>query len=299
MKKTIFVSIFIIGLFLFVPFANISSAQASYVGVREGNKIMWKLGVHTSAFQGYFVDDLEPTLGNLFPLGPTANLTTVYTDWLYWPSDPPQSYWYLNVTSLGPQVTGTLLSPYDNIQITSTPVYAKGGWTLSYNQGFGVLYDGMWSIVNDTSSFLRQTLNLTLAFSPYGIMNVPLAPKFINWNLFITEFQFIMNSKGGLYNNVSAVALSNGYSLHIPAWGFENNSSPIDIEVKYNSNGVLNNYKFLYGGLILINYLIHVTPLIPEALILTIVWSVAIFAVIVIIVLIARKLGKRTIYIGS
>ena len=299
MKKTKKSSLIILGLLLFLPFAKISLAQGAYVGVQDGNNHLWKLGVYNSNFERYFTSNLEDMLGNLFPLGPTANMTTVYTDWLYWPSAPPQSHWYLNVTTIGLEVNGTLLSPYDNTTITSTPVYAKGGWTLSYSVQYQVFYDGIWYIVNDTSSFLRQTLNLTLAFSPYGIMSVPLAPKTIDWTSFIAEFLGVMNSKGGLYNNISATALSNGYSLHVPTLGFENNTAPLDIQVKYNSNGVLTYYKFTYGGTILIKYWLYTRPIISEDLILAIIYSSVVIVSIIFVVLIIRKVGKKTIYIGS
>jgi len=297
MKKLRCFTFFTIGLILFFPFVNLASAQAWYVGVKEGNNHMWKLGIYNGNFQGWFEDDLEETLGNFFPIGP-INLTRLYIDGIASSINAPQTYWFLNVTSFGPQITNTLLSPYDNTQITSTPVYGRGGWALPHDLSYNAFYDGVWNVVNDTSSFLRQTLNLTLVFSPYGIMYVPLSPRFINWGLFATEFNELMDSKGGLYDNVSTVALSNGYTLHVPSWGFENNTKPIEIKVLYGSSGTLINYEFRYGGLLLTNYVLHIEPLIPEGLVLTIVWSIVIFGVVVLLVFLARKLTKKTVYIG-
>jgi hypothetical protein len=97
-----------------------------------------------------------------------------------------------------------------------------------------------------------------------------------------------MNFRGELYNNTSATAKSNGYSLNIPAWGYENNSIAIDIHVSYNSNGILTNYEFLYGGKLLVRYWIGSADLISLGDMLTIIWGIAITTGIVLIIVIMR-----------
>jgi hypothetical protein len=283
---------FIIGLLLFLPSIKISPAQESYVGVQEGDKYLWRFGLHKINWGGYFSDQLEIILDNLWPLGDFA-LIGAYTEWYWIPVEPPQTYWPFNITAMGPELTSSILSPFDNTTITSMPVYAEAGWQLSYAPDYNSYYNGTWYIVNDTSSFLRQTLNLTLAFSPYGIMSVPLAPKTINWTLFVTEFLEVMNSRGGLYKNTSATAKSNGYSLNVPPWGYENNSAAIDINVKYDSKGLLTEYEFLYGGKLLVNYWLGRSDTIALGDMLTIIFGAGFIIVIALVVFIMRWVLKH------
>jgi hypothetical protein len=283
MKKTKPLSLIILLILLLLPFVKISPAQESYIGMQEGDEYLWKLSVYRGNFGRYFDYNVKETINKFWPLDPTINMERVYLDWVGWWIDPPQSHWPLNVTFIGPEATGTLLSPFDNTIITSTPAYGQFGWHLSRNPDYNFYFPGVWYIVNDTSSFLRQTLNLTLSFSPYGIMYVPFAPKTINWTSFITEFLGVMDSKGGFYKNISATAKSNGYSLSVPALGFENNHIPINISVRYNSNGVLSYYEFSSGDIKLTKYWLHEPSDMPKVVL-------AVF-IIVIILLILMVVG--------
>jgi hypothetical protein len=62
-----------------------------------------------------------------------------------------------------------------------------------------------------------------------------------------------MNSKGGLYSNITISAnLNSGFLIDIPALGFENNSQAIHIAASYyfsiyGTRGVLTSYEFKYG----------------------------------------------------
>jgi len=292
MKKMKKLCLLFLGLLLFLPFVKVSPVQGSYVGIQEGNEYLWSLGLHSVNWEGYFMDNLEETLDNLWPLG-DLHMLNVYLDWFVWQHDPPQSDWPFSITAIGSEETGTLLSPFDNTIITSTPVNATAGWEMPWYKQYHSYYNGTWYIVNDTSSFLRQTFNLTLSFSPYGIMGVPFAPKTINWTFFITEFLGVMNSRGGFYNNISATAKSNGYSLNVPARGFKNNSVAIDIQVKYNSNGVLRYYEFKYGGKLLVNYWLYVPDLIDEGDVLTIIFGGGLLVGIALFVLIMKRILKN------
>ncbi|MFX1344283.1 MAG: hypothetical protein ACFFBC_02135 [Promethearchaeota archaeon] len=252
MKKIRPLTGIIIGLLLFLPLIRISKAQGPYVGIQEDEVFLLELNVYSANWGTYLSDNLEDTLDNLFPLGPEYNLTLIYNQW--GSLSTPQSRWPITVTDIGAEQTGGLLTIYgDNTPITYTPVNGTLGYYVVTFPTISDSWDMPWAIVNDTSSFLRQTLNMTLAFSAYSIMGVPFVPTDINWTSFSTEFLSVMSSKGGLYNNISATAQSNGYLLNVPALGFENNSVAIDIEVNYNSDGVLSYYEFSYGGLTLVS----------------------------------------------
>lgn len=294
MKKTKPLSLIILGFLLFLPFVKISPAQGSYLGIKDDDEYLWDLSVYSENLGWYFDHNIDETLANFWPLEPMSSLTKVFYDWAGVMIYPPQSHWPFDVISLGTEETGTLFFPYDNTTITYTPVMATAGWQLhirpEYNNFY---YNGSWYIVNDTSSFLRQTLNLTLSFSPYGIMSVPFAPKTINWTSFIAEFLGVMNFKGGFYRNISATAKSNGYSLGVPVLGFENNTAPINISVTYNSNGVLGNYKFSIGEKILVKYALDVEPGIPQVLLtllfITSLFTILMFAGVAISLIVSKK----------
>lgn len=227
---------------LLIPLINISNAQGSYVGVQNSDEFEWALSVHRDNWGTYESDDLETTLENIVTLG-KSNLTRVFNDWS--PLTPPQSYWSITSINPGSEQTDLLLSPNDNTSITFTAVNGTFGWLIPLSSSDE--WEDTWYIVNDSSSFLRQTLNLSLFFSPYATFSVLFAPKTINWSLLVSDFLGLMNSRGGLYKNISATAQSNGFIVNIPALGFQNNSVSIEIKVTYSMNGVLSYYEFSYG----------------------------------------------------
>ena len=295
MERTKKLSFIIIGLLLFLPFIKDSLAQSSYVGPQDNDNYKWILSSYKGNWGNYFSDQLGETLNNLWPLEPSSQLTTFYYDFAIWYAPPPSyvvgSDWFLTDTTIGFETTGTLLFPFDNTTMTYTFV---DGQASSNIQGIVTSYDRTWYIVNDTSSFLRQTFYLTLSFSPYAIMTVQFAPKIINWTIFITEFLEEMNFRGSFYKNISAIAQSDGYSLHVPIQGFDNNSEIIDIDVRYNSNGVLTSYKFLYGEKLLTYYRLDIpeNPVLSPDDFNTIIYSVVFLGVIGLSIVLLRRLKK-------
>ncbi|MHA1234004.1 MAG: hypothetical protein ACTSO6_05685 [Promethearchaeota archaeon] len=242
MKKIKSLRLITLVVLLFIPFIRISNAQGSYVGIQDGDEYQWALSVYTENWNTYVAEDLDTTLENLVPLG-TANLTRVFNDWSS--RTPPQSYWPLKVTTINVEETG--------LMFTSTPVNGTFGWILPPSESLE--WDEKWQIVNDTSSFLRQTVNLSRSFSPYAMFSVLFAPTTVSWSSLVSNFLGEMVSKGGLYTNIVATPQSGGFLINIPALGFENNSEAININIKYNSNGVLSYYKFSYGEKTLVTFI--------------------------------------------
>ena len=249
--KTKSLGLVILGILLFLPFLRISYAQNSYVGIKNSDKFEWALSVYTENWDTYITDDMGTTIENLFPLG-SSNLTKLFNDWSVHTAIP-QSYWPLTDVLIGTEETQQLFSPYDNTTITSTPVNATFGWIFPPYDS--LYWEDTWHIVNDTSSFLRQSLNLSRSFSPYAMFSVLFTPITIDWSSLINDFLGVMDSKGGLYKNIVATAQSNGYLIDIPALGFENNSLAININVKYDSSGALSYYKFSYGDKTLVSFI--------------------------------------------
>ncbi|MFX1364937.1 MAG: hypothetical protein ACFFCE_16090 [Promethearchaeota archaeon] len=250
MKRKV-ASFVLLGIFLLIPFIRICNAQDSYVGIKNGDEYEWTLSVYTENWKAYMEDDLGAILENLIPLG-DSNLNFVYYDWRT--LEPPQSNWQLTVNDIGVEQIGPFYPPYDNTTVTSTPIYGKLKWEITPD--YTDEWDQTWHIVNDTSSFLRQSFNLNRWFSPYAAMfRVLFAPISIDWSIFVNEIPAVMSSRGGLYKNISATAQSNGFLIYVPPLGFENNSAAINIKVNYNSKGVLSNYEFLYGGLKLVKFI--------------------------------------------
>jgi hypothetical protein len=281
----------ILGILLIVPLLRISYAQNSYVGIQNSDEFEWALSIYSENWDTYMMDDIGTTLENLIPLG-DSNLTKVFNDWSVHPATP-QSYWPLTDISIGMESTQQLFSPYDNTTITSTPVNATFGWIFPPFDR--LLWEDTWQIVNDTHSFLRQTLNLSRSFSPYAMFSVLFIPITIDWSLLINDFLGVMDSKGGFYNNISATAQSNGYLIEIPALGFENNSVAININVKYDSRGALSYYKFSYGDKTLVSFIpgkyIPETERLPGQYIYMFIGLSVIFVVELVIYTITRKRG--------
>lgn len=287
MKKIKKLSFFLLGVVLLLPFVKISPAQESYVGTEVGNEYLWKLGVYKQNWTPYLIDNMGGTLSTLWPLG-GSTMSQVYFDYLPWQIPPPQTHWPFEILTMGSEETGSILTPFDNSTITFTSIYARAGWVNSKTPSYNSYYNGTWYIASNTSSFLRQTYNLSLSFSPYGIMSVPFAPMNINWTSFVSEFLEVMNTRGGLYKNISTTTYSNGYSLYIPPWGFENNSAAMDIHVRYDSKGVLRSWEFLYGDILLVRYWIGVPDTIPLEDMLTLIWGGGIVVGVGLIVIIMR-----------
>jgi len=251
LKKYRTLGLIVLVIIFFIPFIRISNAQGIYVGIQSSAEYEWGLSVYTGNLNTYTTDDLGSTIENLIPLG-SDNLSRVLSDWS--PLTPPQSYWPLTVINIGAEETGSLFSPDDNTTITFTPVNGTLGWFIPLSDSDE--WDDTWYIVNDTSNFLRQTLNLSRVFSPYAMFKVLFAPANINWPSLINDFLSVMNSRGNLYKNISATLISEGFFLHVPPLGFENNSVAIDIKITYNSDGVLSHYEFLYGGQTLVKFIL-------------------------------------------
>ena len=291
MNKIKRLSLAILVFLLFIPFIRISNAQGTYVGVQNGDEYEWALSVYTENWNTYITDDLGAALENLVPLG-TANLNTVFNDWSSLPS--PQSYWPLKVTAVGVEEIGLLFSPDDNTTITSTPVNGTFGWVVSLSDSLE--WDEMWYLVNDTSSFLLQTVNLSRTFSPYSMFSVLFAPTTISWPSLVSDFLAEMTSKGGFYSNIAATAQSDGFLIDIPALGFENNSAAININVKYNSKGVLSAYRFSYGGKTLVDFIpgkfVPLHEQVPDQYIFVFLGLTAIFLVEIIFYIYMRK-GRK------
>ncbi len=252
MKKTKIITISLLGLLLLIPFMTPTTA---YVPVAEEEEYLWELNQYNANFGQFFADNMSDVLGAIFNQSADFQIATVYSGWS-WDDILPQSSWPLTVKAILPENTSALLSDYfifDNI--TYTPVFLGAGYNVLHWTPSSLFYDDTWYIVNDTASFAAQSLYGAVAFSPYTLMGVPFGPNNINW----TEFVGLVNwGMGGHWTgdavNTTATALSDGYSLSVPAFGFGSNTLPLTINVTYTTDGILNNYTFEYGSLMLFFY---------------------------------------------
>lgn len=255
MKKTKIITISILGLLLLVPFMIPTKAAPTYVTVAEEEKYEWDLSQFNANFGQFFTDNMSNVLAALFFQPSGTDIATVYSGWS-WDATTPQSSWPLTVTTISPENTSTLLSVWgipDNI--TSTQVDGDWGYTVIHFLSSSSYYPWTWYIVNDTYSFALQNIFGGHAFSPYMLQEVPFAPKDINWTEFAATSQWgLTNYWGGLVGNTTITALSDGYSVFVPASGFGSNTLPITINVSYNANSILDNYTFQYGALTLFYY---------------------------------------------
>ncbi|KKM15499.1 hypothetical protein LCGC14_1695490, partial [marine sediment metagenome] len=261
------ITISILGLLLLVPFMMpTKAAPASYIGVEEGDSYLWGLNMYDTAWTQWFTDGMTETLASIWSQDAGDNLTKVYIDWSWDPGVYPQSYWPIDVDTFLPENTSTFLSGYgifDNI--TYTPVNLSAGWYSNTWPTFVFdYYNDTWYIVNDTSSFVAQSLYGGAAASPYALMGVPFAPTNINWTEFASEAEANLTSRGGWIANTTLTALADGYIINVPVGGYENNTVAITITVTYDSNGVLTYSSFEYGTDMLYDYIDEVAPVISS-----------------------------------
>ncbi|KKK85412.1 hypothetical protein LCGC14_2773560, partial [marine sediment metagenome] len=256
------ITISILGLLLLVPFMMpTKAAPAPYIPVEQGEYYEWEMSQGPN-FAQFFTDDMSDRLAALFYTPPAWTIGAVWIGW-EWDTVTPQSRWPLTVLAFEPENTSIFLSDYfifDNITHTAVNLSA-GYWVIHYPIS-DYFYNATWYIVNDTASFAAQSLYGGVAFSPYTLQGVPFAPKNINW----TEFVAIANwgMAGNYYVgdavNTTVTALSNGYSISVPALGFGNNTLAISISVTY-ENGILDTYTFEYGTDLLFEYLESIDPI--------------------------------------
>ena len=125
MVKTKTLSLITIGLLIFLPFVKGSSAQEAYVGTLDEDKYNRFLSVYKGNWREYFMDNLGETLNNLWPLGPTVEMTAVYFHWASQYAPPPSyevvSKWPFTVTTVFPEEILRLLPDSESV-CESVPV---------------------------------------------------------------------------------------------------------------------------------------------------------------------------------
>jgi len=256
MKKAKIITISLLGLLLLIPFLTPARAATSdYTDVAEEEKYEWMLSQYNANFAQWDLDNMDYWLATVFVQPEAYNFTTVRSGWS-WDSVTPQSAWPLTVNAILPENTSAFLSAYyiPNV-ITHTPVYLDSGYTVINFPSSSLYYSDTWYIVNDTASFVAQSLYGGSATSPYMIMGVPFGPKNINWSVFAGWANWGMGGYWtGMAGSTTVTALTDGYSMSVPVMGYGNNSLPITINVTYTAAGILDDYTFEYGDLTLFHY---------------------------------------------
>ena len=237
MKKNKITTLIILGMLIILPFLGFFTIggvadSPSYVGIYEEDEYEWASSQYNTNWVQFFDDGMDDTMNLLFNHG-GDNLTGIYDGWV-WDTTPPQAYWPLTVDAILPENTSQLLLSFgiDDL-INYTQVNCSFGYEMpDWPQG-NTYYPLITQVVNDTSSFAKQSLYGGMASNPYWIMGVPFAPTNINWVDFATECQAeIGNYWGPWVENTTITHQADGYLMNIDVGGYENNTESIRITVQ-------------------------------------------------------------------
>jgi len=245
-KKNKAFTISLLGLLLLVPFMTPTRAQVpSYVGIAAEEEYAYDLNVYTLNWGQWVTDNMSSWLATLFAHDPGSTLTQVWTD-TSWDATAPQLVFRSVINGFLPESTTTYTFTGVNLtQYIEVPDFPSANSESSY----------VWQIGNNASAFAEVGLYGGYATTPYWIPGTTFAPVGINWTDFVAICNFAIGLYWGPYaGNTTFTELANGYSMSVPAYGYINNSLPIEINATYNANGALTYNSFEYGGSLLYDY---------------------------------------------
>ncbi len=245
-KKNKAITISLLGLLLLISFTTPTRAQApSYGGVAVEEEYVYDLNVYVANWGQWGIDNMSSNLAVLFAHDPASTLAQVWTD-TSWDATPPQLVFRYVVNSFLPEST----TPYTFTGVNVTgyievPDFPAANSETSY----------IWQIGNNASAYAQVNLYGGYATTPYWLPGSAFAPEGINWTEYVAICNVGMEAYWGPYaGNTTFTELANGYSMSVPAYGYINNSLPIEINSTYNANGAINYYSFDYGGSLLFDF---------------------------------------------
>ena len=249
MKKTKIITFSLLGLLLLVPFMRPSRAQVpSHVGVAVGDEFAIGLNIYIDTWTEWNADNMEDFWGTAWALGP-LNLTGIFETGY---GSPPDQIIHYEITSIVENTTT------GNTEINSTfgmefPAWQYTSWSTASN-----------TISNNTAGFAADDMWYGLMAVGWNPPYVPFIPTTVNWTEFAEVTNYGMGDglwfittpvpSFGYGYDITAAALTNGFTLSSPAMGFGNNSLAITITTTYNSDGVLTYNSFEYGTNLLYEY---------------------------------------------
>jgi hypothetical protein len=233
MKKSRICLISLLGLFLFIPLTNYSTAvPPSYIGVQVGESYTWTLGINVDGYSTMVVDmggtvppdvSMFETMPSIQLRGDIAYISDEYTGTFY-------DYVLIN------------LSIYMNV-----PGY---GWQAYFPTG---QYLPVFVLNNETSNYFNSTMNAMGAetLPPLYSFAFPfiIVPHNLNWTVATTELNSLVQEMTGGVTGLILEEYGNGFKLTIPSQMINGSlMQEMQYTAQWNSKGVFGAGEMKYGG---------------------------------------------------
>ncbi|MFX1374310.1 MAG: hypothetical protein ACFFA0_00720 [Promethearchaeota archaeon] len=233
MKKSRILLVSLLGLFLFVPLTNYSTAvPPAYIGVQVGESYTWTIGVNVDGYSAMIVDmggtvppevSMFETMPSIQMRGDIEYISDEYSGVVY-------DYVLINI------------SIYMNV-----PGY---GWMPYFPPGEHL---PIFVLNKDTPNYFNSTVNaMNLeTLPPLYSFAFPflIVPYNLNWTQAASELNALVDQLTGGVTGLVIEEYGNGFTLTIPAQNIEGNDlAEMKFTAQWNSKGVFGAGEMKYDG---------------------------------------------------
>lgn len=231
MKKSRILLISVLGLFLFIPLSNYSTAvPPDYIGVQVGEEYIWTLGVNADGYASMMTDmgETVPPDISMFETMPSIQMKGV-------------------IEYISDEYTGVV---YDYVIINislymNVPGY---GWQQYPDPGTEL---PVFVLNNATSNYFNDTMNaMETETPPYGFaMPFIIIPHNLNWTEQAAGLGSIIDFFSGGATGETIEALEDGFKITIPSQMINGSlMQEMQFTAQWNSEGVFGQGAMKYGG---------------------------------------------------
>jgi len=231
MKKSRILLISILGMFLFIPFSNYSTAAPpDYIGVQVGEEYIWTLGINVDGYSTMITDmggtvppdiSMFETMPSIQMKGVIEYISDEYTGVVY-------DYVIINI------------SLYMNVPGYGWQQYPEPGMELP-----------IFVLNNATANYFNDTMNaMETETTPYGFaMPFVIVPHNLNWTIQAAGLNEIIDFFSGGTTGEVIEATENGFKITIPSQMINGSlMQEMQFTAYWNDKGVFGQGGLKYGG---------------------------------------------------
>ncbi|MFX0082825.1 MAG: hypothetical protein ACFE94_13830 [Candidatus Hodarchaeota archaeon] len=231
MKKSRILLISLLGMFLFIPLSNYSTAlPPDYIGVQVGEEYKWTLGVN---FEGYssMITDMGGTIPpeiSMYEAMPSIQIKGVIE--------------YISDEYIGVMYDYVIInmSIYMNVPGYGWQPYPAPGEHLH-----------VFVLNNETSNYFNNTMDaMSIETPPYGFA-IPfiIVPHNLNWTEAVNGLNTIVDEFTGGATGETIEEYGNGFKITIPSQMINGSlMQEMQFTAQWNSKGVFGQGEMKYGG---------------------------------------------------
>ncbi|MFX0027876.1 MAG: hypothetical protein ACFE8B_01585 [Candidatus Hermodarchaeota archaeon] len=231
MKKSRILLISVLGMFLFIPLSNYSTAAPpDYIGVQVGEEYIWTLGVNVDGYAAMITDmgETVPPDISMFETMPSIQMKGV-------------------IEYISDEISGVV---YDYVIINisiymNVPGY---GWQSPMPPGE---YLPVFVLSNATSNYFNDTMNaLETESTPYGFaFPFMIVPHNLNWTEAANGLNDLVDMLTGGSTGETIEQNGNGFKVTIPSQMINGSlMQEMEVTAQWNSKGVFGQGAMKYGG---------------------------------------------------